>query len=330
MCAHEAPRIVAGGYERRATYDLSGERGAMTTLLKLKVEPARVLAEQDRGKKAAMIQYLAQKFRVDVWDILHDKGTGHWGGASSVAEILTTLYFDTLNVRPNEPRWPDRDRVVLSKGHASAMLYTVLANRGFFPTEELHTFRQINSRLQGHPCMNETPGVDMSTGALGHGMSVSLGMALAARLQKKSYWTYVIMGEGCLDEGQTWEALMAAAKFKPERLVALIDFNGYQLDGSSDEIMPLAPLFEKFHAFQWNVSPTVFNGHDVTNVLRALEWVKQQNQWPVVVIFKTKKGRGISFTEDTHKFHGAVIDDQTYAKGRPELMKTLAELEVAL
>lgn len=302
----------------------------MTTLLATSVDPARVVAEADRGKKAAMMQYLAQKFRVDVWDILHDKGTGHWGGASSVAEILTTLYFDTLNVRPTEPRWPDRDRLVLSKGHASAMLYTVLANRGFFPTEELHTFRQINSRLQGHPCMNETPGVDMSTGALGHGMSVSLGMALAARLQKKPYWTYVIMGEGCLDEGQTWEAFMAAAKFKPERLVALIDFNGYQLDGSSDEIMPLAPLFEKFHAFQWNVAPTVFNGHEVTSVLQALAWVKQQSQWPVAVIFKTKKGRGISFTEDTHKFHGAVIDDQTYAKGRPELMKTLAELEVAL
>lgn len=302
----------------------------MTTLLATSVDPARVVAEADRGKKAAMMQYLAQKFRVDVWDILHDKGTGHWGGASSVAEILTTLYFDTLNVRPTEPRWPDRDRLVLSKGHASAMLYTVLANRGFFPTEELHTFRQINSRLQGHPCMNETPGVDMSTGALGHGMSVSLGMALAARLQKKPYWTYVIMGEGCLDEGQTWEAFMAAAKFKPERLVALIDFNGYQLDGSTDEIMPLAPLFEKFHAFQWNVAPTVFNGHEVTSVLQALAWVKQQSQWPVAVIFKTKKGRGISFTEDTHKFHGAVIDDQIYAKGRPELMKTLAELEVAL
>ena len=156
----------------------------MTTLLTPKVEPAYVLAEQDRGKKAAMMQYLAQKFRLDVWDILHDKGTGHWGGASSVAEILTTLYFDTLSVRPSEPRWPDRDRLVLSKGHASAILYTVLANRGFFPTEELHTFRQIDSRLQGHPCMNETPGVDMSTGALGHGMSVSLGMALAARLQE--------------------------------------------------------------------------------------------------------------------------------------------------
>jgi transketolase len=302
----------------------------MTTLLTPKVDPARVLAETDRGKKAAMMQYLAQKFRVDVWDILHEKGTGHWGGASSVAEILTTLYFDAMNVRTAEPRWPDRDRLVLSKGHASAMLYTVLANRGYFPTEELHTFRQINSRLQGHPCMSETPGVDMSTGALGHGMSVSLGMALAARLQQKAYWTYVIMGEGCLDEGQTWEAFMAAAKFRPERLVAMIDFNGFQLDGSSDEIMPLAPLFEKFNAFQWNVSPTLYNGHDIRDVMRAADWAKQQTEWPVAVIFKTKKGRGISFTEDTHKFHGAVIDDQNYAKGRPELMKTLAELEVAL
>jgi transketolase len=210
------------------------------------------------------------------------------------------------------------------------MLYTVLANRGFFPTEELHSFRQINSRLQGHPCMNETPGVDMSTGALGHGMSVSLGMALAARLQKKSYWSYVIMGEGCLDEGQTWEGFMAAAKFKPERLVAMIDYNGFQLDGSSDEIMPLAPLFEKFNAFRWNVAPTLFNGHQVKDVQRALDWAKQQTEWPAAIIFKTKKGRGISFTEDTHKFHGAAIDDQTYAKGRPELLQTLAELEVAL
>jgi len=302
----------------------------MATLLTSKVDPARVLAETDRGKKAAMVQYLAQKFRVDVWDILHEKGTGHWGGASSVAEILTTLYFDAMNIRTDEPRWPDRDRLVLSKGHASAILYTVLANRGFFPTEELHTFRQINSRLQGHPCMNETPGVDMSTGALGHGMSVTLGMALAARLQHKSYWSYVIMGEGCLDEGQTWEGFMAAAKFKPERLLVMIDYNGFQLDGSSDEIMPLAPLFEKFNAFRWNVSPTLYNGHQVKDVQRAVDWARQQTEWPAAVIFKTKKGRGISFTEDTHKFHGAVIDDQTYAKGRPELLKTLAELEVAL
>ncbi|MFA5027621.1 MAG: transketolase, partial [Candidatus Methylomirabilota bacterium] len=247
----------------------------MVNLLPNRVDPGRVLAETDRAKKAALLAYLAQKMRVDVWDILHEKGTGHWGGASSVADILTTLYFDVMRVRPEEPRWADRDRVVLSKGHASAMLYAVLAARGFFAAEELHSFRQIDSRLQGHPCMNETPGVDMSTGALGHGMSVSLGMALAARLQRKSYWTYVIMGEGCLDEGQTWEGIMAAAKFKPERLVALIDYNGYQLDGSSQEIMPLDPLREKFRAFGWTVAPEVYDGHSAPDLLASFDWIRQ-------------------------------------------------------
>jgi transketolase len=302
----------------------------MVTLTKPIVDPAVALVEASREKKGAMLQYLAQKFRMDVWDVLHDKGTGHWGGASSVSEILTTLYFDAMNLRPEDPRWPDRDRLILSKGHASAILYTALAYRGFFSPAELDSFRQINSRLQGHPNMKDTPGVDMSAGALGHGMSIGLGMALAARLQQKSYWTYVIMGEGCLDEGQTWEAIMASAKFKPERLVAVIDHNGYQLDGSSEEIMPIAPLFEKFQAFRWNVMPTVCNGHQVADLMRAFDWVKRQTEWPVAVICQTKKGRGISFTEDTHKFHGAVIDDQVYAKGRPELERTLAELEAAL
>ncbi len=302
----------------------------MITLMPSRVDPGKVLAEENRSKKAAMLQYLAQKFRVDVWDILHEKGTGHWGGAASVAEILTALYFDAMRVRPEEPRWADRDRVVLSKGHASAMLYAVLASRGFFPVDELHSFRQIDSRLQGHPCMNETPGVDMSTGALGHGMSVGLGMALAARLQMKSYWTYVIMGEGCLDEGQTWEALMAAAKFRPERLVALIDHNGYQLDGSNQEIMPLEPLLVKFRAFGWTVAPQAYNGNSAADVLASLDWLRQQTTWPVAVVFTTKKGKGISFTEDTHKFHGAVIDANTYASGRPQLLATLAELEAAL
>ncbi len=302
----------------------------MKTAMATRGQPAQILAEKNRGKKAAMMQYLAQKFRADVFDLLHEKGTGHWGGASSVAELLTALYFDVMAVRPEEPRWPDRDRLVLSKGHASAILYTALANRGYFPVEELDTFRQLNSRLQGHPCMNETPGVDMSTGALGHGMSVALGMALAARIQRKKYWTYVILGEGCLDEGQTWEAMMAAAKFKPERLVALIDYNGFQLDGPSNEIMPLAPLFDKFHAFGWKVSPTEWNGHSIREILKSFDWVRQQKEWPVVVVYKTQKGRGVSFTQDTHKFHGAVIDDQSYAKGQPELMQTLAELEAAL
>jgi transketolase len=285
-----------------------------------------VLQEKDRKRKAAMLQRLAQEFRITVLDILHEKGTGHWGGAASAAELLAALYFDVMNVRPDEPKWPDRDRLVVSKGHASCMLYTVLAHRGYFPNAELKTFRQIDSRLQGHPCMLKTPGVEMSTGSLGHGTSVALGMALAARLLGKSYWTYVLLGDGDLNEGQTWEAIMAAAKFKPERLVALIDYNKVQLDGPSDQIMPMDPLPEKLCAFNWNVAPIVYDGHNAAAVLESLDWVKKQHQWPVAVIYKTHKGRGVSFMEDNAHWHGAPIDDATYAKAHQELLQTLEEL----
>ena len=274
-----------------------------------------------------MLQRLAQDFRITVLDVLHEKGTGHWGGASSAAELLTALYFDVMNVRPEEPSWPDRDRLVLSKGHASCMLYTVLAHRGYFPTAELTTFRQIDSRLQGHPCMNKTPGVEMSTGSLGHGLSVGLGMALAARHLKKTWWTYVVMGDGDLNEGQTWEAMMAAAKFRPERLVALIDYNKVQLDGPSDKIMPMDPLPEKLRAFNWNVAPAVCDGHNAAAVLASLDWARSQTQWPVAVIYKTHKGRGVSFMEDKAQWHGAPIDDATHAKARQELVATLGALE---
>ncbi|PID55863.1 transketolase [candidate division KSB3 bacterium] len=276
------------------------------------------------------MQYQAQYLRLKVLDILHDKGTGHWGGASSAAEILTTLYYHVMNIDPEQPDWPERDRFVLSKGHASAMLYSVLAHCGYFAVEELDSFRQLNSRLQGHPCMNKTPGIEMSTGALGHGLSVSLGMALAARIQKKPFWSYVMMGEGCLNEGQTWEALMAAAKFQAERLVALIDLNGVQLDGPSDEIMPLKPLEDKFRAFQWNVAPKTYDGHSIADILASFDWTAQQSRWPVVVIYTTHKGKGVSFMEDNHQWHGAPIGDDDYAKARPELMTTLKALEAQL
>jgi transketolase len=289
-------------------------------------EPQAVLQEKDRKRKAAMLQRLAQEFRITVLDILHEKGTGHWGGAASAAELLAALYFDVMNVRPDEPKRPDRDRLVLSKGHASCMLYTVLAYRGYFPITELKTFRQIDSRLQGHPCMLKTPGVEMSTGSLGHGASVALGMALAARLLGKNYWTYVLLGDGDLNEGQTWEAIMAAAKFKPERLVALIDYNKVQLDGPSDQIMPMDPLPEKLRAFNWNVAPVVYDGHSVAAVLESFDWIKKQSQWPVAVIYKTHKGRGVSFMEDNAHWHGAPIDDATHAKARQELLQTLEAL----
>ncbi len=307
------------------------ERPEMATLATgTRLDVKAVLQETDRRKKSAMLQYLAQKFRITVLDILHDKGTGHWGGAASAAELLAALYFGAMNIRPEQPDWPDRDRLVVSKGHASCMLYTVLANRGYFPVEELNTFRQLNSRLQGHPCMLTTPGVEMSTGSLGHGMSVALGMALAAGLLKKSYWTYVLIGDGDLNEGQTWEGIMAAAKFRPARLVALVDYNKVQLDGPSDEIMPMDPLPDKFRAFNWNVAPSLYDGNDAAEVLESFDWVRQQARWPAAVIYRTRKGRGVSFMEDSAHWHGAVIDDATHAKARQELVDRLAELEAEL
>ncbi|HBO45662.1 MAG TPA: transketolase [Planctomycetaceae bacterium] len=294
------------------------------------LDASAIVVEPDRSRKAARMQYLAQQFRVEVLDILHEKGTGHWGGAASAAELLASLYFDILRIRPDQPDWPDRDRLVVSKGHASCMLYTMLAHRGFFPVEELSTFRDLDSRLQGHPCMNKTPGVEMSTGALGHGMSVTLGMALAARLQGRDYWSYVLVGDGDLNEGQTWEGIMAAAKFKPERLVVLVDYNKVQLDGPSDEIMPMDPLADKFRAFNWNVAPRSYDGHSVADILESFDWVRGQDEWPVVVIYRTHKGRGVSFMEDNHLWHGAPIDDDTHAKARTELLSTLRELEKAL
>lgn len=265
------------------------------------------------------IEQMAQQFRIEVLDVLHEKGTGHWGGASSVADILTYLYFERMNIRPEDPEWADRDRLVLSKGHASTMLYAVLAKRGYFPVEDLKTFRDINSHLQGHPCMKKTPGVEMSTGALGHGVSVGLGMALASRLSKKHYWTYVIVGEGCLNEGEAWEGVMAAAKFKPDRFVLIVDYNRIQLDGRIEDVMPLEPLSEKFAAFGWRVAPEIYNGHSQNAIRRAFDWLDSENSGPSVLIFNTVKGKGVSFMEDNHKWHGGVIDNESHKKARVEL-----------
>lgn len=170
----------------------------------------------------------------------------------------------------------------------------------------------------------------MSTGSLGHGMSVALGMALAARVLKKDFWTYVIIGDGDLNEGQTWEAIMSAAKFKPERLVALVDYNKVQLDGPSSEIMPMDPLPDKFRSFNWNIAPTIYDGHDVAAILESFAWARSQSDWPVAVIYRTHKGRGVSFMEDNAYWHGSPVDDDSYRKGRFELLATLAQLEARL
>jgi transketolase len=292
---------------------------------------SELLGRREKGHCSAReLAVLAAAFRLEMFDVLHQRGTGHWGGASSAAEIITALYFNKLKVNPADPSWEDRDRFILSKGHASINLYTILAHRGFFPTAELPKFRTLGAILQGHPSMKSVPGVDMSTGALGHGLSIGAGMALAATLAGKSYRTYVLSGEGCLDEGQTWEAMLFAAKYRPKGLVYLIDYNRVQLDGPSDDILPLDPLSEKFKAFSWNVAPAAYNGHDPQDILASFEWLDHDDLWPKAVIYNTVKGRGVSFMEGKSAWHGAPIDDESYAKGRPELAADLEKKEAAL
>ncbi len=289
-----------------------------------------LLDEPEKAFNAAELAVLAAYFRREMFTVLHERGTGHWGGAASSIELTTALYFNRLHINPCDVRWQGRDRFILSKGHASVNLYTVLAHRGFFPAEDVHTFRTLGSYLQGHPCMAKIPGVDMSTGALGHGLSAGLGMALAAKLSGRKYWTYVMTGEGCLDEGQSWEALMMASKYKPAGLVLLVDYNKVQLDGTEAEIMPLTPLKEKLRAFGWNVCPSDFDGNSTVDILSSFRWLDGDEIWPKAVVYDTVKGKGVSFTEGRNTWHGAVITDDAYARGIVELNADLEKKEAAL
>ena len=285
---------------------------------------------RDTPLTAAELAFVAAGLRIEMFDILHARGTGHWGGASSAAELTTSLYFHRMRIRPEDPHWSGRDRFILSKGHASMNLYTILAHRGFFPSSDLPGFRTLGSHLQGHPSMKKTPGVDMSTGALGHGLSIGLGMALAARLSKEQFWTYVLMGEGCLNEGQTWEAVMMAAKYRPERLVMMIDYNKVQLDGTSQDIMPLEPLSDKFRAFGWQVAPRIYHGHDTEDILASFDWLDSDDLWPKAVIYDTVKAKGVTFMEGKNIWHGSPIDAGSHRDGRQELEADLAQKEAAL
>ena len=289
-----------------------------------------LLEKKEKTNSPGELAALAAAFRLEMFDVLYRRQTGHWGGSSSAAELVTSLYFNRLNIRPEEPQWVDRDRFILSKGHASINLYTVLAYRGFFPPSELPGFRTLGSMLQGHPNMRATPGVDFSTGALGHGVSAAAGMALAARVQGRSYSTYVMTGEGCLDEGQTWEALLFAAKYKLRGLVLMVDYNKVQLDGPSEEILPLEPLCDKISAFGWHLAPNTFNGHDTGEILASFNWLDSDDVWPKAVIYNTVKGKGVSFMEGKSAWHGAPIDDASYKEGRAELAADAAGKEAAL
>ncbi len=230
-------------------------------------------------------------------------GSGHPGGSLSAVEIVTALYWKVLHHKPSDPAWPDRDRFILSKGHAAPVLYAALAECGYFPVEELMTLRQLHSRLQGHADRTHTPGVEMSSGSLGQGLSFGIGCALAARLDKKEYRTHVLLGDGECEEGQVWEAAMAAPHYKLDNIVAIVDNNGLQLSGCASDIMNLEPFPEKFASFGWHT--IAINGHDLNQVLGAFDAAKKVKGKPVAIIAKTVKGKGVSFMENNVGFHGS-------------------------
>lgn len=249
---------------------------------------------KDLEKKANII-------RRDIIEMISNAKGGHIGGALSIADIMAVLYFHILKIDPENPEWEDRDRVVLSKGHASAAWYAALAERGYFPKEELLTFDHINSRLQGHPDMNKTPGVDMSSGSLGQGISAALGIALAARYLKKTYRTFVILGDGETQEGQVWEAAMVAAHYKLDNLIAILDYNKLQLYGETNTIMNIEPVIEKWRVFGWNTIE--INGHRINEIVQALEEAVKFEGKPTIVVAHTIKGKGVSFMENKVEWH---------------------------
>ena len=269
------------------------------------------------AEEKARLEQLCSQFRIDVIDVLHQRQTGHPGGSLSVCEILTTLYYKELNVDPADPKKADRDRLVLCKGHAAPMLYRVLAEKGFFLVEEMATLRKFETRLQGHPCPRETPGVDAATGPLGIGLSAALGMSMALKMDKTDARVYAILGDGEINEGTVWEALMAAVKFKADNLCAILDWNGVQLDGTADEIMPMGDIPAKFKAFGWNVIEC--DGHDVEALYEAFETAKTVKGVPTIVLARTVKGKGVSFMEGKSAWHGKAISDDEFAKAMEEL-----------
>jgi transketolase len=271
---------------------------------------------------ADMVSELSRRayhYRMQVLRMVFERKSGHIGGAFSIAEILTVLYFHQLHLRPNEPRWSDRDRLVFSKGHACAMLYTVLAHRGFFPVDELATFRGLNSRLQGHPEPGKTPGVEVAAGPLGHGVAIGAGMALAARMQRSRRKTYVILGDGELNSGLVWEGALVAAKFGLDNLKVIVDYNGVQQTGNTWQVLPTEPIADKWTSFNWHTIE--IHGHNTQAILDAFDEADEIHGRPVVVIARTTKGKGVSFMENSPQWHGGIPNDGEYESALTELQE---------
>ena len=277
----------------------------------------------DDAKKRSL-QKLACKVRMGVLEGVHSAKSGHPGGSLSAADMITYLYFQELRVDPANPHWEERDRFVLSKGHCAPALYAALALRGFFPQEELKNLRHVGAMLQGHPNMNDTPGIDMSTGSLGQGISAACGMALSAKLSEKDWRVCAMLGDGELEEGLVWEAAMFAAFYKLDNLTAIVDYNGLQIDGRLSEVCSPEPIPEKFAAFGWNV--VEIDGHDWEQIEDALAQARRTKGRPTAITQKTLKGKGVSFMEDQVGWHGKGPDDEQYAAAMKELNRQLEAL----
>ncbi len=271
------------------------------------------------------LQITAAKVRMGIIESTHGAKAGHPGGSLSATEMFTYLYFKEMNIDPKNPKAENRDRFVLSKGHTTPGLYATLANGGFFPVEDLPTFRHIDSYLQGHPNMNLVPGVDMSTGSLGQGVSVAVGMALGAKHQNKDFRVYTLLGDGEIEEGQVWEAFMAAAHFKLDNLVVVIDNNGLQIDGDIAKVMSPYPIVDKLNAF--NFHTIAIDGHDFDAIESALNEARTVKGKPTAIIMKTTKGKDVSYMENNAGWHGKAPNDEEYAIAMNELKAILSELE---
>ncbi len=271
------------------------------------------------------LKLIAAKARKLCVEAVYTASSGHPGGSLSSTDIMTALYFSKMRVDPANPHWEDRDRFVLSKGHCSPALYGVLALKGFFPIEDVKTFRSIDGHMSGHAEMRKIKGIDMSTGSLGQGISAAVGMAMAGKLDKKDYRVYAIMGDGEIEEGQVWEAAMAANKYKLDNLCAFVDVNGLQIDGPTCEVMPTEPIDEKFAAFGWNVIK--IDGHNFDEILSALDKAEACKGKPTVILAKTVKGKGVSFMENSVSWHGKAPNAAEYEIAVSELDKIISELE---
>ena len=266
------------------------------------------------------LQKMANEVRKGIVTGVHAAKAGHPGGSLSAADLFTYLYFEEMNVDPKNPQDPDRDRFVLSKGHTAPGLYAALANKGYFPVEDLLTLRHIGSHLQGHPCMQHTPGLDMSSGSLGQGISAAVGMALSAKLREKSYRVYTLLGDGEIQEGQVWEAAMFAGARHLDNLVVIVDNNGLQIDGKVEDVCSPYPIDKKFEAFNFHVI-NVADGNDFEQLDAAFKEAREVKGMPVAIIMKTVKGKGVSFMENQASWHGTAPNDEQYAVAMEDLKK---------